>query len=289
MPDEVRSNVIDFVVDDVKLGKVVPKIAELLCSVKGENFGPIFQIQHAALTLTDAAGFTPETRTKAVGQVMEQLRRDGVVNGWRDELYPVSETFYSSPQFLMERAAVSLLGALEYGVHINGLVQETLHDEPKMWIARRSKTKSKFPGMLDHLVAGGQPAGLSLMENVIKECEEEAGVPAELAKDGIRAAGAISYEGWDPKSSKISRVVLFNYDLYLPPDFEPKPVDGEVEEFFLWSMDETKESMALDYPDPIKPNCYVVIIDYLLRKGFISPETPGYLDLLRELRSGDCQ
>eukprot|EP00984_Skeletonema_dohrnii_P003890 scaffold1339_cov129-Skeletonema_dohrnii-CCMP3373.AAC.1 len=30
-----------------------------------------------------------------------------------------------------------------------------------MWMARRSKTKSKFPSMLDHIVAGGQPAGLS--------------------------------------------------------------------------------------------------------------------------------
>lgn len=220
---------------------------------------------------------------------MDKLREEGFVNGWRDELFPVADTFYSEPVFLMERAAVSLLGVLEYGVHINGLVQESADDEPKMWIARRSKTKSKFPGMLDHLVAGGQPAGLSLMENVIKECEEEAGVPEDLARAGIQATGVISYEGWDPKSSKISRVVLFNYDLYLPSDFQPKPVDGEVEEFFLWSIYETKESMARGFPDPIKPNCYVVIIDYLLRMGFISPETPGYLDVIRELRNGDCQ
>ncbi len=268
---------------------MVPKIAEILCSVDGENSGPIFEMKHNSLTLTDTAGSLPETRTRAVAHVMRKLRERRVVNGWRNELYPVAETFYSEPVFLMERAAVSLLGVLEYGVHINGIVHEPTDQEPRMWIARRSKTKSKFPGMLDHLVAGGQPAGLSLMENVIKECAEEAGVPSDLAKAGIRATGAISYEGWDPKSSKIARVVLFNYDLYLPADFKPKPIDGEVEEFFLWTIDQTKESMALKYPDPIKPNCYVVIIDYLLRMGFISPETPGYLDLVRELRSGDCQ
>jgi len=250
---------------------------------------PIFEIKAGKLTLSEHAGTCAESRTLAVGQVVNKLRHDGVIKGWRDELYPVADTFYGEPFFFMERAAVSMLGVLEYGVHINGLVRDSPQEEPKMWIARRSKTKSKFPGMLDHLVAGGQPAGLSLMDNVIKECGEEAGVPEEMARAGIQATGAISYEGWDPKSSRISRVVLFNYDLYLPRDFSPVPVDGEVEEFFLWSIDEVKQSMALDCPDPIKPNCYVVIIDYLLRMGYISPETPGYLDVLRELRSGDCR
>jgi len=273
----------------VFVNKVVPEIAEKLCLVEIEPLGSIFEIQKKSLTLSSAAGTSRESRTRAVGHVMEKLRDMGVVKGWREELYPIAESFYSEPIFLMERAAVSLLGVLEYGVHINGLVQEAPGEEPKMWIARRSATKSKFPGMLDHIVAGGQPAGLSLMENVIKECEEEAGIPEEMARAGIQATGAISYEGWDPKSSKISRVILFNYDLYLPSTFKPKPVDGEVEEFFLWTIDQTKESMAMDFHDPIKPNCYVVIIDYLLRMGFISPETPGYLDVLRELRSGDCR
>ena len=205
------------------------------------------------------------------------------------KLYPVAESFYSEPLFLMERAAVTVLGVLEYGIHINGLVQEPGNEPPKMWIARRSPTKSKFPGMLDHIVAGGQPAGLGLLENCIKECEEEANIPESISRAGVQAAGAISYENYESRSDKITRCVLFNYDLYLPNDFEPKPVDGEVEEFFLWTMDQVKESMAMDYEDPIKPNCYVVIIDYLLRTGQISPEAPGYLDVLRELRSGSCK
>jgi hypothetical protein len=82
---------------------------------------------------------------------------------------------------------------------------------------------------------------------------------------------------------------LFNYDLYLPESFQPQPVDGEVEEFFLWTVDEILQSMASDYHDPIKPNCYIVIIDFLLRHGYVSPDVPGYLDIVRELRSGFCQ
>ena len=123
------------------------------------------------------------------------------------------------------------------------------------------------------------------------ECQEEAGIPDDLTLKGIQAAGAVSYEGIrnvGPDLDVISRVVLFCYDLQLPPDFVPKVVDGEVEEFFQWSVQEQFASMARDFDDPMKPNCYLNVIDYLLRKGEISPETPGYLELLKELRSGDC-
>lgn len=255
---------------------------------------PVFEIKEEGasqkfLTLTSEAGTSSEERTNAVATVMTQLRDEKFINGWRDELYPVSETFNSPVLFLMERAAVTVLGVLEYGVHINGIVQSSRNEEPKMWIARRSATKSQWPNMLDHIVAGGQPAGISLLENVVKECEEEAGIEESIVRAGVHSAGAISYEKWEPKNDKLTRCVLFNYDLYLPSDFEPKPVDGEVQGFMLWTMDQIKESIAEDYPDPIKPNCYVVIIDYLLRTGQVSPDSKGYLDVLRELRSGDCQ
>eukprot|EP00539_Tryblionella_compressa_P014306 CAMPEP_0178817062 /NCGR_PEP_ID=MMETSP0746-20121128/1686_1 /TAXON_ID=913974 /ORGANISM="Nitzschia punctata, Strain CCMP561" /LENGTH=391 /DNA_ID=CAMNT_0020478131 /DNA_START=148 /DNA_END=1323 /DNA_ORIENTATION=+ len=310
MPEEIKASLVNFQVDGVILGKVRPKMAELLCSVAPSGKGSeVFEMANPSsssmkpyMTLsTRSAGTTVESRTQAVASVMDELRNEGIVTGWRDELFPVSDSFYNPPLFLIERAAVTTMGILEYGVHINGILKPDTPSSsrtsstvvkdppPLMWMARRSKTKSKHPGMLDHIVAGGQPAGLSLMENVIKECEEEAGIPPEIARSNIHATGVISYESFEPKRDKVSRVVLFNYDLYLPKDFVPKPVDGEVEEFFLWSIDQLKESMARDFPDPIKPNCYVVIIEYLLRMGYISPETPGYLDIVRELRSGDCQ
>jgi 8-oxo-dGTP pyrophosphatase MutT (NUDIX family) len=225
------------------------------------------------LTLTDRAGSTFDDRTEAVADVMRSLRSEGVVRGWRDELYPVTSSFYEPPVLAVERAAAPLLGAIEYGVHANGLVTTESSNcssggaasaTHKMWMARRSADKSKYPGMLDHIVAGGQPLGISLLENVVKECEEEAGIPEATARAGIRPASAISYEtyssGSSPTSSlslpTITRAVLFNYDLYLPPEFVPKPVDGEVQEFFLWTMDEVLDSMDVNYHDPIKPNCY---------------------------------
>ena len=330
MNDDVRSSIVEFQVDGLVLGKVHPQMVEILCSTSIScidddderdknneqdtgNRSPVFELVSTPssstsyfrpfLTLSEKiAGTTIESRTKAVAAVMDQLKMNGIVTGWRNELYSVSDSFYNPTVFLMERAAISVLGVLEYGVHINGIVLDQSDNEDNdsnnsskklMWMARRSKLKSKYPGMVDHIVAGGQPAGLSLMENVIKECEEEAGIPPEITKPNIYPAGVVSYEtvtgNKNGNGNKISRVVLFNYDLYLPKDYIPKPLDGEVEEFFLWNYNQIRESLSPDFNDPIKPNCYLVIIDYLLReRNYISPDTKGYLDVVRELRSGDC-
>lgn len=298
IPARIQRNLLDFTVDGKILGQVTPKVANLLCSTSAPS-GPIFELSHdlaksSVLTMTKAAGASPESRTAAVASVMEQLRDSGYVSGWRDEMYPVAESFdeVSTPVFCIERACAPLLGVLEYGVHINGLVSE--NGERKMWMARRSKTKSKFPGYLDHIVAGGQPAGLSLAENVIKECYEEAGIPPALTTKGIKPAGAISYANYggklkDTDEGVINRVVLFNFDLELPEDFLPQANDGEVESFFKWTLKDIAKSMDPEYDDPIKPNCYLVIIDWLMRTGAISPDSPKYLDVLRSLRSGTCK
>jgi hypothetical protein len=313
IPSDIQSSLIDFVVDGHVLGRVTPQIAQLLISNKsdagddGQNDG-IFELSSSSnnggddlskptttfLTLGTAAGKTFEQRTKSVSKVMTNLHNLGYISGWRNELYPVSDTFDNSkqqqPLFLIERAAAPILGLLEYGVHINGLVvknQNNLHNtimksnsnDVQMWMARRSQTKSKYPGYVDHIVAGGQPYGLSLMENVIKECLEEAGIPEDVARRGIRPVGAISYETYSPITTTststsgedgddirrnpatvgwgvIHRVVLFCFDLYLPQDFVPKAVDGEVDSFFLWDLNDIVKSMDPECTDPIKPNCY---------------------------------
>nr|GMC68683.1 nudix hydrolase 20, chloroplastic-like isoform X1 [Ipomoea batatas] len=40
-----------------------------------------------------------------------------------------------------------------YGVHMNGYVES--NGQKFLWIGKRSEEKSTYPGMLDHLVAGG--------------------------------------------------------------------------------------------------------------------------------------
>jgi 8-oxo-dGTP pyrophosphatase MutT (NUDIX family) len=63
------------------------------------------------------------------------------------------------------------------------------------------------------------------MENVIKECQEEAGMDVALASTA-RPVGAVSYR--TVSATGLKPDVLFVYDIQLPPSFQPVPQDGEV-------------------------------------------------------------
>ncbi|KDD76359.1 hypothetical protein H632_c254p0 [Helicosporidium sp. ATCC 50920] len=184
-------------------------------------------------------------------------------------------------------SAVSLAPSLDTAaarssVHMNGFTR--LQDGSlALWVAQRSRSKPTWPGKLDHLVAGGQPSSLSCRENLTKECWEEAGIPQELAQRAV-PVGAVSYASLQPEGLK--RDVLFCYDLELPADFVPVPQDGEVEGFVLVPAEDVARLVAST--DSFKQNCNLVLADFMVRHGVVHPDTKGYLELLRGLRSGDC-
>ena len=76
------------------VSQVLPDVAKMLSTIEvGPKGMKPFVIDGGDLTLSvQAAGTTAESRTKAVGQAMEQLRQNGVITGWRDELYPISDS-----------------------------------------------------------------------------------------------------------------------------------------------------------------------------------------------------
>ena len=82
---------------------------------------------------------------------------------------------------------------------------------------------------------------------------------------------------------------MFCYDLELPSDFVPQPQDNEVESFSLQDLDWVLKTVITGGDGGYKPNCNLVIIDFLVRHGVISPESPDYLQLVASLRSGSCQ
>ncbi|XP_002871886.2 nudix hydrolase 20, chloroplastic isoform X2 [Arabidopsis lyrata subsp. lyrata] len=224
----------------------------------------------------------PEDRTRAVADVIKVLGDKGIIPGIRNELYPVKPSFNAPVIFSLERAAAPYFGIKGYGVHMNGYVER---DAQKfLWIGKRSLSKSTYPGMLDHLVAGGLPHGISCGENLVKECEEEAGISKAIADRAI-AVGAVSYMDIDQYCFK--RDVLFCYDLELPQDFVPKNQDGEVESFKLIPVAQVA-NVIRKKTSFFKANCSLVIIDFLFRHGFIRPESSGYLHLYGRLRNKDC-
>lgn len=208
---------------------------------------------------------TAQLRSVAIDEVAQVLRQDGIVSGWRDEVYPVTQSFGEVPLLEIERALTPFFGVRAFGVHINGFVRTS--KGLKMWIAKRSATKQTSPGMLDNFVAGGQPLGISRTQNVIKECFEEAGVPSRISRQAKRVS-SVSYKMVQGATFKPD--ILFCYDLELPEDFSPQNEDGEVEKFDLYSIDDVVE-MLLE-TDEVKENSALVMIDFLRRHNFINAD-----------------
>jgi len=239
----------------------------------------VFVVTEQGVSLAPALeAATPGERSLAVHEVLLALREGAPIPGWRDEPYRVNQHFHEPPLMTLERAAVPLFGVCGYGVHLNGYVRDG--DSLRMWVARRSRCKPTAPGKLDQLVGGGQPAGLSLGENLLKECTEEAAIPAALARRA-RPVGTVSYcletrQGLRPD-------ILYNYDLELPADFVPENHDGEVEDFQLLDLD-TLAALVRD-TDEFKFNCALVVMDFLIRHGRLSPERTDYPALCEGLRA----
>jgi 8-oxo-dGTP pyrophosphatase MutT (NUDIX family) len=156
-----------------------------------------------------------------------------------------------------------LFGIQATGVHVNGLVHRD--DGVHVWIARRAMDKLLDPGKLDHIVAGGVPAGLGPAETLVKEAAEEAAIPPELASIAV-PVGVITYAMERPEG--LRRDLVYCYDLVLPEDFTPFAADGEVEAFELWPLGRAVD--AVRDTDNFKFNVNLVLIDLFLRQARIT-------------------
>ena len=150
-----------FVVEGQRLGWVHCDFAPAL-----KPFDDVFLVADNSVTLLDDLN-DYQSRSDAVDPVLRALDADDWFSGWRDEAYPIGTGFYEQAFLEMERTAVPRFGVPAFGIHVNGFVRDG--DELLMWIARRADDKPTYPGMLDNMVAGWQPVGLGLLENVIKE------------------------------------------------------------------------------------------------------------------------
>ncbi|MBX3502129.1 MAG: DUF4743 domain-containing protein [Alphaproteobacteria bacterium] len=227
--------------------------------------------------LTDRLGDAAE-RTIAVEAWLRELRAEGLFGDWRDERYPVTLDLKRPPLMDMERAAVANFGVRAYGVHLTGYVRRA--DGLHIWVPRRAYDKPTYPGMLDNTVAGGQPTGLGLMENVIKECAEEAGIPEAIARHA-RSVGCITY--CYQSGVQLEPDVQYVFDLELPDDFTPALVDGEVDSFELWPVSRVMERVRDTFD--FKYDCNLVLIDFFVRHGLIEPDDPDYLAIVTGLRA----
>lgn len=257
------------------MGWVPPPVASQL-----EPYGEVFRVTPGGAVSLCPSLNSYEGRSEAVDTVLKSLRKQdsfGCLRGWRDEKYSVMERFCDPPLMWMERAATSLFGVKRYGVHVNAYTLSS-GGELRMWLARRSATKQTYPGLLDNMAAGGLAAGAGVKHTAVKECEEEACVPAALANMAVPVSTvSYTYEEEDGVFAECQ----FVFDLELPLDFRPTVGDGEVQEFYHLPITEVQQLLATD---DFKPNSAMVVLDFLIRHSFIRPDSePLYQDFVAGL------
>ncbi|XP_033647464.1 nudix hydrolase 20, chloroplastic-like isoform X1 [Asterias rubens] len=283
--DSSRSKCKPFFIENHQVGHITPTVLKHL-----QGYPDVFVItKDAASDAVERVSLSPslktfEERTSKMAVLLQNLKKLSVfrtLRGWRDEMYAVSSSYHDVALMDMERAATCLFGIKQYGVHLNGYC----HHPTKglcMWVGRRSSTKSTFPNRLDNVAAGGLPSGMSIKECLVKECAEEASIPECIAVKAV-PAGAVSYFYEDKQG--LFDETQFVYDLELPVDFVPEINDDEVLEFYLWTIEEVKAKIATK---EFKPNCALIILDFLIRKGHISADNePNYLRFLQGIHSDD--
>ncbi|PNX92594.1 nudix hydrolase chloroplastic-like [Trifolium pratense] len=262
-----QSEFLPFVIEGHVVGFIHNRFVEHL-----RRFNNVFVFTNDGGPVGDCVSLHPllktaEERTSAVAYVIEHLGEKYIPH-IRNELYPVKSSFDKPTFFSLERAAApyfgiklrlvvfdhsssyppcfhsaissvlilgserNLLASRAYAIHMSGYVE--LDGEKHLWIAKRSHSKSTYPGLLDHLVAGGLPYGIDCRENVVKECEEEAGIPRSISIKA-KPVGAISY--MDIDGYRYQRYVVFSYDLILPESFEPKNEEFEQTVFLRSAID----------------------------------------------------
>lgn len=260
-----------WLIDGQVVGWLRPGFAARL-----RDFPQVFACRDDRVLMVDGLeGFAG--RSVALESVARDLAAAGEIAPYMGEPYAVTPAGRDAALCVIDRGAAAHFGVRSFGQHLNGFVRRD--DGIHMWIGRRARNRLLFPGALDNMVAGGLPHTLGLDENLVKECGEEAGIPEALARKAV-PVGAISYNRAARRGFR--RDVLYCYDLELPHDFVPNNTDGEVESFMLLPLGEV--AAIVHDTDEFKLNCNLVVIDFLIRHGWLDPRSPEYLALVLGLR-----
>lgn len=229
------------------IGYVKPDLAETLWSLE-----PMISREPDRIILPTA--LLPRLNELALAAGLKMRRED----------FDVCSTPEGRVLGVLDRGALPAFGVIGKGVHMNGLVRGPAGI--RLWVAKRAADKKLDPGKLDHLVAGGIPAGYTPFETLLKEGTEEAGLDEALTSQA-REVARFCYDMERPEG--LRRDKIYAYDLELPEDFQPQAMDGEVESFALWPLEQVRESLLTT--DMFKFNVVLVLTDLLLRHGLFAP------------------
>ena len=269
---------------DAKFGHIPNSIVEKFPWPEG-----VWEIDRDARTVTlkTPRDATVTERSELMLQALSAAVKSDtfqVLRGWRNELYPI----YGPGKELVaniERSGSNLFGVLTYGVHMTVYTKDE-KEGLKIWVAKRSKTKQTYPGMLDNSVGGGMSTGEQPFESVVREAMEEASLPEHIVRNNAKCTGCVTYTyirdaRAGGETGLLQPECEYVYDLEIEPTVTPKPGDSEVEDFRLWTVDEVREAL---WNGEFKPNCAIVLIDFFIRHGIITPENEkNYMEIIARI------
>lgn len=187
------------------------------------------------------AGSSAADRTRIVARWVRSQHARGLVPGWRGETMRVA--LAGLPLLAIERAMLRPLGLELRSATAVGWTQGARG--PRIWVARRSPDKPVDPDRFDVLVGGGIRGAASIASTLVRECAEEASIPAVIARRA-RPCGtiAIARLARDAGCLVLHRERVAIHELELPQGFTPVPSDGESSRIVAMSPREALRSIA---------------------------------------------
>ncbi|KAL9124640.1 MAG: hypothetical protein Q9217_006048 [Psora testacea] len=248
-----------------------------------------WSVDYTKRTLMPApAAWRLTSQTETIRVTLErarELKRFKVLDGWRNELYPIhGHKSKTDKTISIERAASPLFGINTYGVHMT--VYTYKDNALRIWVPRRARTKQTYGGMLDNTVAGGLPTGESTFECLVREAAEEASLSEQLVRSNAKARGTVSYfhirdNRGGGEAGLLEPECQYVYDMEVGPNVKPRPNDKEVELFYLWNIEDVKKHLAMG---EFKPNCALVLLDFFVRHGILTAENEtDYIEIVSRL------
>ena len=184
----------------------------------------------------------------------------------------------------VERFAGDLFGITARGAHMT--VYTLTGEGMKIWVPRRSANMVTYPNKLDTTVAGGVAAYETPLQNILREAQEEAALPADMVTEDIKAAGVLTYMSSfagtpGGKEPYVCPDIVYVYDLEAGRTVKPMPGDDEVKEFYLLSVEEIQDSLRRG---SFKPNSAVVMLDFFIRHGIITADNEDdYVEIVQRM------
>ena len=242
----------------------------LHCSfIEAMTWPSCWEINHQKRRLTSIGLKSFEDRTRAIKNTLELAYEEGKIPSMRKRANEALAVYAPDREHVldMEVLAVDSFGIVASSVHL--ITYVITAEGRKYWIQRRAKDKPTFPGMLDSTAAGNLISTEEPLDGMVRENEEEAGIPQCYTRANIKACATVSYQMSKCNDGRPGSLphLQYNYELELPQRIVPFSTDGEVDEFMLLSLDELCDALTRG---DFKPNITMTYVAYLVRHEYIN-------------------